>query len=78
MSINDITNIQHCFVKEEFLNGKLVGYTLTAKDGYTMRIKPEAVEEQDEELLEEEMWFTTISIPVSFDLSQLEVREILD
>ena len=78
MNINNIINIQHCSVKEEFLNGKLVGYTLTTKDGYEMRIKPEPVEEQDDELLEEEMWFTTISIPVSFDLSQLEVREILD
>ena len=75
MNVNELSITQYCFVKEEFVKEKLVGYTLTAKDGYEMRIKHDPVEEQDEEMHEEELWFNTLSIPSSCDFSLIEIRK---
>lgn len=71
MNVNQIPNIEHCNQKKVFVGGKLVGYTITAHDGYLIHLNNEAEDTQD-------VWVKTITISVYCDFSQVEIREDKD
>ena len=68
MKIYDIANIRHCEIIDELLNNEIVGYTLIAHDGYEIKVKID-----NEDFKEKKV--KNISLPFTFNFSQIEIKE---